>query len=45
VEQRPVLSGPDLVNDVGLQVDLCEGVDELLSSISLSSHQERSMLT
>jgi hypothetical protein len=35
VEQRPVLSGPDLVNDVGLQVDLCEGVDEMLSSISL----------
>lgn len=45
VEQRPVLSGPDLVNNVGLQVDLSEGVDELLSSNSLSLHQEQSMLT
>jgi hypothetical protein len=36
VEQRPVLSGPDLVNDVGLQVDLCERGSKMFSSIPLS---------
>jgi hypothetical protein len=36
VEQRPVLSGPDLVNDVGLQVDLRERGSKMFSSIPLS---------